>query len=765
MPQSLTGRLDTDEEFRKRILKLGQDYVTHARATLDYYTADFDAAHDILMCYATLTKQDYVKLAKGTPRRYILPITATHVHTMTTFLAQTLFGDDTPHKVDAGGPDDDGAARYMNELLKWNAEQQPAGMYQIGFMWIENALTYNRGIFYDCFAPINKSMWQEAPVLDEEGQPTADPDTGQPITSVQKIKTRTGGFNRVELVSPYDFYMDPLMPIYRMQEGRFAGHRINKTWDEIKNRSELEPDDPMYLSARGVNELKKKPTKSIAYPTSSTATGPTGQDLISRTAYERGKVATPVDSRADAKDPGVIDFVELWVKIIPKDYDIDDRTDPEVFQIILGNEKEPLACNESTYEHSQFPYSVGEARPSPFYQFSPSWVMILKNIQDYVDYLKNRHQEAVTRTIGNVFIAKSNLIDIADFEDPEKEGKFISILPEGQNMDIGQIVRQVPMVDMTANFLGEMKGFISFAEATSGANQNLQGQSAGGGVTATEFSGTQQMAAGRLSAIARLLSVSAIVPQTKRFVANFQQFFDDTLYRKISGVDPQTAEEFSNGPFIITNDVIQGTFTYRAHDGALPGPDAKKVAAITRALEGMQQFPDMFKPADGNLDPRELFLTLIRASGEDPEKYRWRPAAIQKALALLQQAQQAAAAQPKPIPPVKPSLAVAAKIGELTPAERFQIMADIGINESGTGGPTPPGIIPHPGGPPTTAGLPPPPMGHRPSHLPISGAPNPRHAPRGPRPGPRPGMASAMQALRGPTMPSAGPPQVHPGNT
>lgn len=763
MPQSLTSRLDTDEEFRKRILKLGQDYITHARATLDYYTADFDAAHDILMCYATLTKQDYVKLSKGKPRRFILPITATHVHTMTTFLAQTLFGDDNPNKVDAGGPDDDAPARYMNELLKWNSEQQQAGMYQLGWMWIENSLTYNRGIFYDCFAPITKSMWQQGPKLDEEGQPVTDPDSGEPVTEPQKIKTRTGGYNRVELVSPYDFYVDPLMPLYRMQEGRFAGHRLNKTWAELKGRSELEPDDPMYLSPRAIAELKKKPSKSIAYPTSSTATGPTGQDLISRTAYERGKVATPVDSRADAKDPGVIDFVELWVKIVPKDYDIDDRTDPEVFQITLGNEKEPMSCNESTYEHGMFPYSVGEARPSPFYQFSPSWVMILKNLQDYVDYLKNRHQEAVSRTIGNVFIAKGNLIDIADFEDPEKEGKFINILPEGQNLPINDVVKQVPMVDMTAGFLGEMKGFISFAEATSGANQNLQGQAGAEGQTATAFTGTQQMAAGRLSAIARLLSVGALVPQTKRFVANFQQFFDGELYRKVTGDDGTAGNDFSTGgQYQITNDVIQGTFTFRAHDGALPGPDARKVAAYTRTLEGMQQFPTVFEPAEGNINPRDVFLGLIRASGGKPEEMRWRPADIQKAQALLQQKQQQASSQPKPIPPIKPSIAVAAKVGDLTPAERFQLFQDIGVNETGTGGPLPPGVPqPHPAGPPGVSGAPPPATGQRPSHHPVHEHLRPTI---GRKTGPRPGLRSAFGMIP-PPEPTAMPARAHPGNT
>jgi len=255
------------------------------------------------------------------------------------------------------------------------------------------------------------------------------------------------------------------------------------------------------------------------------------------------------------------------------------------------------------------------------------------------------------------------------------------------------------------------------------------------------------------------------VPQTKRLVSNFQQFFDGELYRKIVGEDEMTLDEFSNGPEKIDNDVIQGTFTFRAHDGALPGPDAKKVAALTRMTEGMQLFPQVFAPGEGNIDPRRVFLDLARASGSDPVRLRWRTADIQKVQAQAAQAAQAAQQQPKPIPPVKPSLSVSAKLGDLTTAERFQLMADVGINESGTGGPLPPGVPPpHPGGPmpaggplsPSSGPVPQPPLaGQRPSHM------MPRHA----HPGPKAGLASSILRLKHPSMAPALPPQVRPANT
>lgn len=760
MPISLTTRLDAEEEFRKKMLKTVQDYIQNARFTLDYYTSDYDVAHDILMCYNSLTRQDYVKLAKGHVRRFILPITATHIHTMTSFLTHVLFGDTCPHKVDPGTPQDEAPARVMNGLLEWNCEQQPAGTFQLGWFWVENALTYNRGIMYDCYQSIYKWQWEDTPMTGEDGQPIFETDaagnpvmgedgvTPKPKTELRKVKKRVGGFCRMEIVSPYDFYIDQNMPIYRMQEGRFAGHRINLPWIDLDRRSKLPEDDPSYLSPRAIKELKVKPAKSLGYPTPGTITGGTGMELVSRTAYERTRINTPLDSRYDAKDPGVVSVVEVWIRLVPKDYDIDDREEPILFQLLMGNEKEIMAMNESVYEHDLFPYAVGEARPSPFYQYSPSWVMLLKNIQDYVDYLKNRHQEAVTRTIGNVFMARAHLIDIQDFEDPDKEGKFINILPEAGSMQINDIIRQVPVVDTTAGFIDEMKQFINFAESTSGASQGLQGSLSNSDQTATAFQNTLGNAQGRLGSIARLLSVQALLPQTKRIVSNFQQFYDGNLIRRIEGSDLENIDGNQMQTIEINPDTIQGTFTFRPHDGTLPGADARKVAALTRAIETMPVFPEVFAPGPTGLNPKRIFIDLFRVSGMKPEQYRWQQGEIAEAQQRMQeQAQQAAAAQKQP-QPIRPSLSIQAKWETLNDVERQQIMGEVGVVENVAAQPPPganppAGVAPHI--PPALTAVAPPRLG--------AGARRPGPANQGgPRSGPMiPPLAGAHERQPRPT--------------
>lgn len=651
MATSLTARLEGEEKFRKDLLKVVQDYVMHGRTMLDYYLPDFDFAHDLIQCFATMSRKDYTQLAKGNPRKFILPIVSTHVHTMCTFLASTLFATDNPHSVDAGEPESESAARAMNLLLNWNAQQQTAGMYQLGWMWIENALTYNRGICYDSYVPIIHTEWTEldVPKLDEDGNETIDPDTGEPETEKQwkKNAVHIGSYCKMELVSPYEFFVDPLVPLHRLQEGRFCAHRFIKSWNDMKSRSLLPSDDPMYISPGAIERIKSKASRAagFTYPAGGSITGAQGIENTSRTAYERGKITTPADARADSKDFGMVDCVEMWVRLVPKEYEIDERTDPVLFQVISANDREVLAVNESPNTHDQFPYSVMQPRPSPFYQFIPSWVMLLSDIQKYVDYLKNRHQEAVARTVGNVFIAKSQFIDIADFEDPDKEGKFIEVLDAAGSMPINDIIRQVPITDMTAGFPAEMKQFISFAEATSGANQGLQGQTSQGDQSATEFQSVQQNAGGRLGAIARLLSAQAIVPQTQRFVSNFQQYYDGTMVRRIEGEALLDMTEGAPTAITISSDAIQGRFDFRAHDGTLPGADSKKTAALSRAIQVMPLFPQLFQPGPTGLNPRKIFIDLFRATGMNPENYRFSQEEIQQFAQGQAQAQQQQAAQ------------------------------------------------------------------------------------------------------------------------
>jgi len=641
MDRILARRLEKDADFRARMVKLTKDYLKLGRDSLAYWSNDFDTAYDTLMCYSPLAKKDLEALERSSPKRFILPLTATQITTMTTYISQVLFGQSTPHKVEGRRAQDEIPAEFVNQLLRWNAEQQD--LYSLGYMWVQDALAVNRGVLYDSWAPIFRPTLTEETVIDPEAE--VDPTTGQPGTykRTRRIESAVGGYGKVYLVSPYDFVCDPTLPIWRLNEMRFAGHRTVIPVTELRRRSKLPPDHPEYVMPWAVKDLVEKAKKGVAQVDAAVPSLPgvmpnPAEIRMSRTAYERTRALQPTgQNQADKADTGDVECWELWVRLVPSDngiYSDDKLTDdpsktdindgPALFQVLISGGDVILAMNEAPNLHGLFPYAVGEGRPNAHFQFSPSWILILKGIQDYVDWLKNRHQEALTRTIGNIFVYDPSMVDVSDFMNPEKEGLLISLRPEAAGKKISDVFEQVPIKDMTEGFLEEAMSFVKYSESVTAANSSMQGGGQDESGSATEYAGTQQMSAGRMTSIARLLSSSCLVPQTKRIVSNFQQFMDHEQEVRFVPSAGNLPPELQLAQSVKLNrDTIQGQFEFIAHDGTLPGTDAKKVAAISKILEIMPAMPQLFEPAPGNLDPRLLIMGAAKSAGLNVENFMY----------------------------------------------------------------------------------------------------------------------------------------------
>lgn len=645
MDRLLAKRIEADKDFRARMVKIAKDYLKIGRDALAYWSSDMDTAYDILNCYSPLTKKDMEAIERNHPKRYILPMTATQITTMSTYVAQVLFGQETPWKVEGRRPEDEVPAEFVNQLLRWNAEQQPT--YLLGYLWAQDAIAINRGIFYNSWAPIFKPEMVQFPVTDPND---IDKTTGQPKTYFRPTRRNkvVGGYNRLELVSGYDFVCDPALPLWRMQEMRFCGHRTVIPVTELRRRSKLPIDHPSYVLPSAVEELVVKAKKGIAQADSAVPSLPgvlpnPAEIRLSRTAYERTRALQPTGNvQADKNDTGNVECWELWVRLVPKENQIyegdqvgnlndnngqelnytDDE--PVIFQILISGGDVLLSLTESTYMHGMYPYSVGEARPNAHFQFSPGWVIILKGIQDYVDWLKNRHQEALSRTIGNIFAYDPAYVDVSDFMNPDKEGLLVALKPEANGKKIDEVFKQIPIKDLTENFLEEAMEFVKFSESVTASSSGMQGVIPNGAdPSATQFAGTQQMGAGRMTSVARLLASQALVPQSKQFVSNFQQFLDGTQEIRFKPSDPTSVPpELQDAATVkLTRDTIAGEYEFIAHDGTLPGTDGRKVAAIAKLLEASQAFPQIFTPQPGNINPRKLLMVGAKASGLQVENF------------------------------------------------------------------------------------------------------------------------------------------------
>lgn len=680
MDAGLALRLDSrsplyESALFNKLARTAKNYTQAGISVLEYYIPDLDISQDMVNCYGPTRKHEFEKLNRGAPENFIHPMTATEVWTLATFVSQILFGGETTRRVEPRNPEDESKADIINELLRWNDNQQPT--YNQGFHWCLDSISTNRGVMYDHWQtmmqvhlePVEYEMPWVPPEVDAKGKPAIDPETGrrykkpkdhkgEVVTRFRKVRKPVGGFTKIDLVSPYDFICDPGFPLLRFQEGRFAGHRVVLPWTELKRRSELPVDDYQYVLPAVVEKLKNSKNKKIT----SVSTGATTS--TSRSFFERQRRNQPVTTvtgsdKIDKEDGGVVECFCVQVRIRPSVYEIfPEDTEEEHVELLISGDTDLLSVNVMTNKHDQFPYAVGEARPNAHMQFSPSWALIIKGPQDGIDYLARRRRESLARTSGNIFIGNPAWVDFEAFVDPDKDGLFIPITPEGAGKPLDQIVKQVPVQDTTANFYQEMDYWQRCSEQTTGAHANVQGAQEEGEQTATEYAGTAQMAQGRISTVARLLSAIALCPQTDRIVSNAQQFMPDEMTIRIVGqqdqFDPDKPQEKfmtvrrdasvwqdddgnpmpqlddqgqpkigPDGQPLIDDRAslpdIQGEFDVVPHDGSLPGADAKKVAALSRAVEAYSTNPalaivfDITQP--GSIDPKKLFQKLMKASG------------------------------------------------------------------------------------------------------------------------------------------------------
>lgn len=655
MDSSIALRLDNrkgnpfyDAGFSSKVTKTARDYIDAGLQALNFHIADFDAATDLVEMYAPVENQaTFDKMDRNAAINMRHPMAFIEMVTLTTFVAQILFGGEQARSVEAQGEDDQPKADNINALLAYNDSK--LGIYMIGWLWCWNAIVYNRGIWYestDQDVTVEREAVDEPdlsaekiPVLKQDGTPRTR--SGKPVfeyakkTRWRNKRTRTGFFNKLDIVSPYDFICDPTLPFMRFQEGRFAGHRVMIPWHDLKRRSQLDPTDDDYVLPAVVDKIKTNRGSGLGMTPS--ALGGTQGANSSRTYFERQSRAGAVSGTGIAAsngggdavnkdDGGIVECFLLQIRAKPKTLDMYEDDEFELIQTLCTAAGEVLSLNVRPNKHDEFPYAPGEGFPSAHRQFSPGFGLKVKPCQDRVDDLNLTHSTAQKR-MGNILLIDPTKCDVANLLSRDKNGLMIFRTAQGNGVPAEEIVKQIPLTDTTAKYPDEMAMWEKTAENVTGAHAFVQGQTEDPSQTLGQFDSVKQMAVGRISSVARMLSEQALKPQTRRFAMNFQQFCDEVTTVRVLGKGKEFDPDAEREDYKKINKAdIQCGFDVVSHDGSLPGADAKIVAAASRALEVAASNPMLQSAFDktqpGAMDPVAIFVDLLKKSGLPVQKYQ-----------------------------------------------------------------------------------------------------------------------------------------------
>lgn len=653
--------------------------------------ADFDLATDLVeMAMPVTDVANYSKMDRHHASHFRHPATFEQMITMTTFVTEILFGGEVARSVEPQNPNHTEAAECVNGLLAWNDAK--IGVFLQGWLWVWNAIVYNRGVWFESAAQDVEVFKEEVeePDISKPKEHLKDsnnapryrqgkPIIGHPKRSRMRTKRIYSGFyNRLDIVSPYDFICDPALPIPRAQEMRYMGHRVMIPWIELKRRSELDPSEDAYVLPTVVKKIKTQKGQT----TLPAALGGQLPQNTSRAYYDRqirgatangiGGIGSGLIAGTDAvnkDDGGTCECWSVTIRHKPSMLDLyPDDEEAELMTILITNTCDVLSINVRPNQHDQFPYSVAESRPAATHQYTPGWALACKPVQDRMDNLNHVHADA-QRRMGNILLIDPTLCDVSNLLTPDKNGLMIFRKPEARGMTVDEIVKQIPLVDTTANYNEEMNMWDGIMQRMTGATAPIRGETEDPSQTATQFDGVQQMSMGRISALARLLSeqgLSGKTGQTFRFMENFKQFMPDSMIIRILGKGSEFDPDNPQNKFITVKKAdIQHGYDVVPHDGSLPGADARLVAAGSRALEAFSANPNLAIAFDntvpGSMDPIRILREILNKSGLPVEKFS---VTREQALDNLRQKQMAQGLGVQPIQPVG-----APKVGSPPPVD------------------------------------------------------------------------------------------------
>lgn len=382
-------------------------------------------------------------------------------------------------------------------------------------------------------------------------------------TKRQKATRTIRGYqgNKLSNVRPYDFLPDPRYPAWEFQKGEFCAVRLDVGWNQLYKMA-----DAGYLDKRAVMMARRKAgsdrgvkeespdMRAQDYPTADTFSldaGTRGMNTTSLRNIMLSVIECTIELSPHEWGLGASSYPEKWLFTVTED-----------FSIVLG--AAPLGKN-----HDKFEFAVLEYEPEG-YALAPRGIPeVLKPINDTIDWLVNSHLFNVRAALNNNFIVNPIKVEIEDLENP-LPGGVIRLAPAAyyteENLD--NIVKQVPVGDVTGAHLTDMQTMLGLGQRTVGISDQVMGLvPPTGRRSATEVRTGAGFGVNRLKTTSEFFSAMGFSPFSQMMVQNSQQFYEgEQKYRIVGQLAQEAGAEFMN----VTQDDILGFYDFVPVDGTMP---------------------------------------------------------------------------------------------------------------------------------------------------------------------------------------------------
>lgn len=447
------------------------------------------------------------------------------------------------------------------------------------YIWLLDAGKYGFGVLGNYWADEKQQIVQivEKPVTFGLG------DFQIPVPGkFKKVKERTfmQGYkgNKLYNVRPYEFFPDPRVSLVNLQKGEFCGRLIpHLGWNEVMRKQA----SGEYFNVDRLNDLRQN-GKLYSMLGSSALNLPMVDDSVEFSRKGSG-----------------VEVLEMTVELIPKEWELGTTSYPEKWVFTVSNISNApgiggsnsgglvIGCEPLGAIHNRFPFLIQSYEIDGYSHHGRGMMEIGKPLNDVMTWLINSHFFNVRKALNDQLIVDPSRIYMKDLTDGGP-GKIIRVRPQAYGQDVNTMLKQLPIVDVTASHLPATQFVAELIQRALGVNDNIMGQvNPGGRKTATEVRTSSSFGINRLKTFSEYNSALGWAPLAQMMLQNTQQEFDGERMFKVAGDLLQPNTNFVN----VTPDDILGFFDFVPVDGTMPIDRFAQANMWKEILLGMEKMP------------------------------------------------------------------------------------------------------------------------------------------------------------------------------
>lgn len=418
--------------------------------------------------------------------------------------------------------------------------------------------------------------------------------------------------NELINVDPYNVLLDARATVNKFNDSQYFGY-IER--DNIMNMLQHDGDpETGVFNAKYAKILAGKASGASAWYTQTD----TRNELFGK-PQER-----MLDGDGDPVKPdSTIDTIHLYVNIVPKEWNLSDKDEPQLWKFALSGDKVITECRPVNLWHGRLPAVICGPNTSG-YDISPvSHLALAYGMQHFMDFLVKSHVDNVRKALNDMLVVNPAMIEIEDVLNPGP-GKIIRTREHAyMEQPLQNHIHQLAVQDVTAQNVTDSHVMMQFMQKTLGTSDVTMGDLSGLPERPTEagVNAAQVGALSRLQLTARKIGMQAIQELAFQEGYNTLQFMGEDVAVSILGeFEEQLRREFGleEGESEMTVrpemlwDLDMG-FEVDISDGSLPQQsDLGAMTEIVRTALGVEGAgAEML----GGLNMQNLFLQWARKSG------------------------------------------------------------------------------------------------------------------------------------------------------